>query len=191
MVKQIENDYIKINKKTLLIFLIILIVIFLVFWYGRMQGLNSAIKEKGIRIEPTVTITSIISPTLSLVNSENLGTKQNNIQKVAVVNAINQKTIYCLPSGVDAVRDVNTQLQYEKNRADNVLVEQDQCNNSCRQRTNDILKQCEESTDYETCIKKCGNDCYETAQKQLSDIKLALTEKAKVFNEIASKYCSQ
>jgi hypothetical protein len=191
MVKQKENNYIKINKNKLITFLIVPVIIFLIFWYGRMQGLNSANGDKDTKIETTIIVTPTISPTLPLINNESSGAKQNNIQKIALVNAINQKIIYCLSNGVDAVRDVNSQLQYEKNRLDSVLAEQDRCNNSCRQNTDEILKQCEGSADYETCIKKCGNDCYGLAQKQLSEIKSALNEKAKIFNEIASKYCNQ
>lgn len=190
MVKHTKDNYIKINKKYLIGLVLILSIVLIAFWYGRIQGVNSIPQQKENQENNSPKAIPSLSPTLAPINSNNSNIQlQQNKEKVAVVNAINQKMLYCDSNGVDAVRDINSQLQYEKDRADNVLVEQDRCNNSCRQKTDEILKQCESSSDYENCIKKCGNDCYNTAQRQLEDIKKALIEKTKIFNEVASKYC--
>lgn len=111
--------------------------------------------------------------------------------KVSITNAINDKVIYCDIDGAGAVRDINNQLASDKSRLDGVLVEQERCNNQCRDNIDEILKKCESSSDYEKCIHKCGGDCYETSQKQMDIVKGDLSLKIKSFNEIASKYCTQ
>lgn len=185
MAKKVNTKIHGVFRNPLLIPLLLAIVV-TAYFVGRNQ---SIVSDKSLL--PTQTITPTISPTTKAETQQNTTLQNRGQERVTIVNAINQKLLYCTTDGAGAVQDINNQLQYEKNRLDTVLTEQNTCNNSCRSKESEILKQCESSSDYEGCIKKCGNDCYATAQKQMEIIKQSLNEKAKTFNEVASKYCTQ
>lgn len=149
------------------------------------KGFNS--QFEGAITQPTSFPKTTPNPTDVQVQN---ATKTNTASRKAIVIPISNKTVYCVESGYDAVSQSIQGLNDAIKTADSLLAEQDRCNNSCRERTNEILESCKSAHDEEACIKECSNNCLKLVEGRLNDEQAQIKEKATLLNKVAGQYCT-